>query len=1115
MTAVGASAPARPTPPAGWSAPINGFRGFAAIVVVVGHTFFATRLFPYRGVIHFISIIVPLFFVISAFALYRPFVEAHLADRPAPDPWRFWWRRLLRIYPLFAVALTLYLILLPGVRPASGRVIDYVKLYSFLQVYDPDLVRFSGIPAAWFLCDEVVFYLMIPGIALLGRWLVKRLAGPRRAAKPAEVLRAHALVAAAMIVVGQASRTYLLHLDYPGATSLPVSNLDYYGFGILLALATLREERGRALPRAVDWVRGRPWVALVVLAVGAIAMNEVARAPGATSGAIEDMQRYGVYSVMVVPFMIVMCLGDADRSFNRWFSSTRWNHLALISLHVYLWHQLVLGGFDRYVTEVAEVRIGTPLTTGVILCIGAVGATVAWASLLRPGLDAPYRRWGSNLPRRPLGAGSPRWARPAAAFGAVALLGAGVLVAVAYGGSPVRVQASVGQLAVTHARPGDAIVVRHDGDEVGRTDADERGTAVVRDLAPGRYEVVQQRSGRRVVSRETTVPALDDRPPASFYEGQHLHPGLNEIVARDGTRLSAYVHLPGPEADGPYPTVVEYSGYQIADPDVTQPASAVARALGYATVGVNLRGTGCSAGAFEMLGEVQVADGYDVVEAVAAQPWVRGGRVGLVGFSYGGLGALEAASGAPPSLSGVAALSVYGEARQAFHPGGLSNSGFPVGWMQDLSEDAAPAGADWVQRRIADGDAACARNQLLHGQAVDLIDRYLGDAPDDGRFDALSPATWAPSIDVPVFLAGQLQDATIGTDLADHLEAFSAAPVRRLVLTNGTHGDAVSPQVLRRMDQFLSLYVAGEVPGEFDTAELLAETRPEVDPDLVPDGPAPLDLTAEPDLDAARGAYAAAPSVEVLFESGNGGRPQAAAAATSMTFATWPPSEDDLDELALAPGGRLADAGAAEPEPVRFTTDGSVSGEAYNIEGSDLVTNAVSPWVAPDPATAADWISTPMARDVALVGSTELELWVRLDQRDVDLQATLSEVAADGSETFIQAGWRRASDAADVVQPGAWTIVPIRLGPVGHLLRAGSRLRLVVGTPGDGQVQWSFYPPPHDGVTVEVGQGGAAPSTLRVPSVATSAAPAPAACGDLRGQPCRTYAPLAAAAPAS
>ena len=37
---------------------------------------------------------------------------------------------------------------------------------------------------------------------------------------------------------------------------------------------------------------------------------------------------------------------------------------------------------------------------------------------------------------------------------------------------------------------------------------------------------------------------------------------------------------------------------------------------------MNMRGTGCSGGAFDYFEPLQGLDGYDVIETVARQPWV-------------------------------------------------------------------------------------------------------------------------------------------------------------------------------------------------------------------------------------------------------------------------------------------------------------------------------------------------------------------------------------------------------------------------------------------------------------------------------------------------------------
>src|SRR5699024_7673084 len=113
-------------------------------------------------------------------------------------------------------------------------------------------------------------------------------------------------------------------------------------------------------------------------------------------------------------------------------------------------------------------------------------------------------------------------------------------------------------------------------------------------------------TGEDVSSDIVAVPSLDDVPPAAFYADQTLPTGgFGYLTVRDGTTLSVNVVLPGPAEDGPYPTVVEYSGYQPSDPDAAVGFAAIFNAMGYAYVGVNMRGTGCSGGSYEFFEPVQ------------------------------------------------------------------------------------------------------------------------------------------------------------------------------------------------------------------------------------------------------------------------------------------------------------------------------------------------------------------------------------------------------------------------------------------------------------------------------------------------------------------------------
>ena len=88
----------------------DGLRAIAAVTVVVVHVAFVSGLTPKNpaGVGMYtarLEIGVSVFFLISGFLLYRPFVVAHLAGAPKPRTGAFWLRRLLRIVPAYWLVL--------------------------------------------------------------------------------------------------------------------------------------------------------------------------------------------------------------------------------------------------------------------------------------------------------------------------------------------------------------------------------------------------------------------------------------------------------------------------------------------------------------------------------------------------------------------------------------------------------------------------------------------------------------------------------------------------------------------------------------------------------------------------------------------------------------------------------------------------------------------------------------------------------------------------------------------------------------------------------------------------------------------------------------------------
>ena len=212
--------------------------------------------------------------------------------------------------------------------------------------------------------------------------------------------------------------------------------------------------------------------------------------------------------------------------------------------------------------------------------------------------------------------------------------------------------------------------------------------------------------------------------------------------------------LPGPVDEGPYPTVVEYSGYDPSNPDADQPASRLAQLLGYATVGVNLRGTGCSGGAYDYFEDAPVARRLRrdrdrrraaVGRRAAPSAWSASRSPGITQL-------FVAADAAAAPRRDHAAVGDRRHLRTRCIPGGIFNNGFALGWAKDRQADARPA----TPRRRGPGVGAqahrrrrrrrAATNQALRLQSPNVIARDPRATPTDrgAASDALAPETLRP-----------------------------------------------------------------------------------------------------------------------------------------------------------------------------------------------------------------------------------------------------------------------------------------------------------------------------------------------------------------------------------
>jgi predicted acyl esterase len=729
----------------------------------------------------------------------------------------------------------------------------------------------------------------------------------------------------------------------------------------------------------------------------------------------------------------------------------------------------------------------------------------------------------------------------------------------AEGGDPsFEARGSVEQVYAT-GLPAGAPVSLYDGEgrEIAIRSANDLGGVLFREVAPGDGYSVGISSGGPTSPPLRVLTTRPAPPSTDIYEQSIPPSGYGYLTTRDGTKLAVNVHppqdvtkvLPGVELPplpaGPTPTLIEYSGYGYADPAGPQNGiSILANLMGFTVVDVNMRGTGCSGGAYDFFEPLQSLDGYDVIETIARQPWVLHGEVGMMGISYGGISQLFTAATQPPRLAAISPLSVIDSTQTTLYPGGILNTGFALEWAKERVHDAEAAspsgGQEWAYKRIEEGDRTCAANQALHPEAADLLakieenDHYTPEVA-----DPLAPITFVDRIAVPTFMACQWTDEQTGGHCPTLAKRFTGTPRRWFTFTNGTHVDALDPETFNHWYDFLQLYVARRAPilgsaAIRAAAPLIYQEAMGISGVTLPADP----IQLQPTYQLARAAYENLRPIRVLFDSGAGGiSPGRPYPGFERSFDAFPPPGTEARAWYLAPGGSLSTGPPAGSGADEFTWDAKAlpktdfNGDTGAGEGGLWTATPEYEWEQYPPGSALSYLTPPLTTNTTVIGAGAVNAWVRSSAPNVDLQATVSEVRPDGRETFVQNGWLRGSarkldaEKSTPLEPvlslreedisplpaHRFVEVTIPLYYEGHVYRAGSRIRVTVAAPNGTQPIWSFDRTEPEGTAeVAIAHGKRRPSHLLLPVVPGLGVPTGLPpCPGLRGQPCRAYQPLA------
>jgi len=369
---------------------IDGYRAIAAMAVVVlhaavisGFVFREPRLGQYFSRL---DIGVSIFFLISGFLMYRPFVLAHLQGRRGPGMRDYFIGRFLRIYPAYWVALiaVVWVFQQPGPKHQIDNVGDFIAYFGLLQQYTA-AHAYGGIQQAWTLCVEVAFYVFLP-LWALGIRAVARRVGPRVGG----AVRVELTGLVLLFATGIAYRMAVLTIEPTNAVEISwlPAFFDQFALGMLLGVVSAGRESGRMRASVADAVGRHPWVCWLVAAVGFwLVATQLGLPIGyPTFTRVQWLTWTLGYGFIAFALLLPAVFGNQRESvLRRALCHPIVVSVGLVSFGIYLWHELWLDRFFQstgLVPFVPGANILAVLVYAAALSI--VAGFLSWRFVERP-----------------------------------------------------------------------------------------------------------------------------------------------------------------------------------------------------------------------------------------------------------------------------------------------------------------------------------------------------------------------------------------------------------------------------------------------------------------------------------------------------------------------------------------------------------------------------------------------------------------------------------------------------------------------------------------------------------------------------------------------------------
>ncbi len=379
---------------------IDGLRGLAIIMLLLFHCWVAAglELVPWGWPGNSLQAGIAIFFAVSSFLIYRPYVAAHAAGEPPQRLRDHARRRALRVLPGYWLALVL-LSLWPGTQ---GDVLGagWWRSFFLLENLSVDTMT-HGLLVTWSLSVEITFYALAPTMS----WLI------RRAAIKWNRPWWHAELAA---IGGLAGMTFVT-LYLVSTESLPLFLMNtlpvralWFTPGLALAVLSVALQHGSPTAERIRRSIARRGTLLWVIAVACMlaasrlmwAMAEL----GLDDVALPARLSYMLYYVLIAVFGAGILAPIVANTSSRVGAIASWRPLMLLGLVSYgvlLYHLILANWFSLHTVPLLHQFV--PLVV-VTFAVSLVLAIVSYRYVERPFLQLKYPRRNRQRPDQPASA---------------------------------------------------------------------------------------------------------------------------------------------------------------------------------------------------------------------------------------------------------------------------------------------------------------------------------------------------------------------------------------------------------------------------------------------------------------------------------------------------------------------------------------------------------------------------------------------------------------------------------------------------------------------------------------------------------------------------------------